>query len=101
VEHQESFVVDKIVYLYKNKNICLDDFYYKNKKFFYKDVRLNYYKSTLETGNDIVSGYVYNPDNKKCYYNGFTQSDYTFLIGLSSVLISFVLYLLLAQLIKR
>jgi hypothetical protein len=82
--------------LYKNKNICIDDFYYKNGNFFYKKSSDGNWYSTWNSNNIVEYGYFYNDDNETCEYNltlkqlKVSYFDYYFLWGLSGVLMGFL-----------
>ena len=85
--------------LYKNKNICIEDFYYKDGYFYYlKSSDGDWYK-TDTTDNEIEYGYFYDDDNSTCEYNQtlknlkVTYFDYYFLWGLSGVLLGFLVVL--------
>ena len=81
--------------LYKNKNYCIEDFYYKNGRFYYLRSKNNRWYSTSTKKNILEFGYVYNEDNKTCEYNQTLKElhlsyfDYYFLWGLAGVLIGF------------
>jgi len=85
--------------LYKNKNICIEDFYYKNGRFYYlKSSDGNWY-STWTDDNNLEYGYFYNDEDNTCEYNqtlkelNLTYFDYYFLMGISGILIGFVVML--------
>ncbi|WP_457560556.1 hypothetical protein [Caminibacter sp.] len=81
--------------LYKNKNICIEDYYYKNGYFYYKKSSDGYWYKTWTSNNNLEYGYYYDSDNKICEYNqtlkelGVTYDNYNFLIGLVAVLAGF------------
>jgi len=78
--------------LYKNKNICIEDFYYKNGRFYYKKSKNGEWYSTTTKNNNLAYGYYYDSDNKTCEYNQTLKDlkvsyfDYYFLWGLSGLL---------------
>ena len=78
--------------LYKNKNICIEDFYYKNGYFYYKKSSDSKWYRTWNTDNNIEYGYFYNDDNNTCKYNltlkelKISYFDFSFLWGLSGLL---------------
>jgi len=87
-------VVDASI-LYKNKNICIEDFYYKNGRFYYLKSADGDWYSTYTSNNNLEYGYYYDDDNETCEYNLTLKTlhvsyfDYYFLWGLAGVLIGF------------
>jgi hypothetical protein len=81
--------------LYKNKNYCIEDYYYKNGDFYYLKTSDDKWHSTSIKNDDLEYGYYYDDDNETCEYNKtfkalkVTYFDYYFLWGLSGVLIGF------------
>ncbi|GAX87356.1 conserved hypothetical protein [Lebetimonas natsushimae] len=81
--------------LYKNKNYCIEDFYYKNGRFYYLRSKNNRWYSTSTRNNNLEYGYYYDDDNNTCEYNQTLKElhiryfDYYFLWGLSGLLIGF------------
>jgi hypothetical protein len=81
--------------LYKNKNYCIEDFYYKEGRFYYLRSSDGKWYSTFTKNNNLQYGYYYNDDNKTCEYNQTLRDlhisyfDYYFLWGLSGLLIGF------------
>ena len=90
------FTISQASILYKNKNICIEDYYYKNRYFYYKQSSNGKWRSTSTKNNNLEYGYVYNDDNETCEYDStlkelnLTYFDYYFLMGISGVLIGFV-----------
>ena len=82
--------------LYKNRNICIQDFYYKNGYFYYKKSSNGRWYRTWATNNNLEYGYSYHDNNNTCEYNdtlkelNLSYFDYYFLMGISGVLIGFV-----------
>ena len=81
--------------LYKNKNICIEDYYYKDSKFYYLASSDNKWYSTFTTNNNLQYGYLFDSNGTCVYLNkykdlGVSYEQYNFLIALVAIFSGFV-----------
>ena len=77
------------------KNYCIDKYSFDNNYLYFHDVITNKNYKTNQPYT-LVWGYDYNSTSKRCYLKqdlqktGLTFYDYNFLIGLSGILVGFI-----------
>lgn len=88
-------------------NICVKELYLKGNYFYYTDFNGNS-GQVLANFSNLKSGFIY--DKGSCYFVnnvdfinelGIYQSDYSFLMGLFSLLICFTLFILVVLTVSK
>jgi len=82
-------------YLWKEKNMCIDYYYFKDTNLYYKPSDSDDEYSTYRTNQTFLPGYEYNSSNNHCQIPSYIQElsiqpdEYNFLLALSGVLAGF------------
>jgi len=91
------YIISPAAYLYQNRNLCVDDYYYtqSDRKLHYKRSDKDDYDSTTKKEQIFISGFDYNSSTGECTPNQIlrdlqiSNENYHFLIALIGVLSGF------------
>jgi hypothetical protein len=98
-------LADASILLDKSNPICIDDYYFKNNRLFYLTSKDQKWKKSTDDNlaQQIHFGYDYDSTNDICkpspYFIdlGLTYFDFNFLMALSGLLFSFLIFWLLSS----